>query len=234
MILFINTPPHLPEKNYPLYFGTASMNLTMTLQAHYFLTQETFQMDFRKIIIAGIALTTLSSGSFAADMNAGTIHFTGEIIEPSCTIQGDDGTDSTIPLGTYIKSQFATVGAETTLVPFSVTLINCPLKSDGLPSVQLTFNGPTTLTGTSTLLDVSKITTTGDTAATGIGIAISPAGKNNQFITMDGAEEQVYIDLATKTSDTIKADFNARYKSFATTVTAGPADADMTVNILYR
>jgi len=191
-------------------------------------------MDFKKNIIAGVALATLSMTGFAAEMNAGTIHFTGEIIEPSCTIQGDNGTDSTIPLGTYPKSLFTKVGKETTLMPFTITLANCPLKSDGLPAVQLTFNGPTSLTNTNTLLDVSKITTTGDTAATGIGVAVSPAGKDTQFITMDGAEGQVYIELATKSSDTIKADFNARYKSFAAEVTAGPADADMTVNILYR
>lgn len=191
-------------------------------------------MDFRKNIITGFAFATLSLNAFAAEMNAGTIHFTGEIIEPSCTIQGNDGSDSTIPLGTYPKSQFTAVGTETTLMPFAITLANCPLRSDGLPAVQLTFNGPTTLTKTNTLLDVSKITTTGDIAATGVGVAVSPAGKNDQLITMDGAEGQVYIELATKSSDTIKADFNARYKSFATTVTAGPADADMTVNILYR
>lgn len=191
-------------------------------------------MDFKKNIIAGLAFATASMSAFAAEMNAGTIHFTGEIIEPSCTIEGNNGTDSTIPLGTYPKSVFTDVGSETTLMPFSITLINCPLKSDGLPAVQLTFNGPTTLTNTSTLLDVSKITTAGDTAATGIGVAVSPAGKNNQLITMDGAEGQIYIELATRASDTIKADFNARYKSFASEVTAGPADADMTVNILYR
>ncbi|MEG5463550.1 fimbrial protein [Enterobacter chuandaensis] len=191
-------------------------------------------MDFRKNIIAGLALATVSMNGFAAEMNAGTIHFTGEIIEPSCTIQGDNGTDSTIPLGTYPKSLFTDVGTETTLMPFTITLANCPLKSDGLPAVQLTFNGPTTLTQTNTLLDVSKITTTGDTAATGIGVAVSPAGKDDQLITMDGAEGQVYIELATKSSDTILANFNARYKSFAADVTAGPADADMTVNILYR
>lgn len=185
-------------------------------------------------IFAGIALAAVSMNSFAAEMNAGTIHFTGEIIEPSCTIEGDNGTDSTIPLGTYPKSVFTEVGKETTYMPFTITLANCPLKSDGLPAVQLTFNGPTTLTGTNTLLDVSKITTTGDTAATGIGVAVSPAGKDDQLITMDGAEGQVYIELATKSSDTIQADFNARYKSFAAEVTAGPADADMTVNILYR
>ena len=191
-------------------------------------------MDLKNNIFAGIALAAVSMNSFAAEMNAGTIHFTGEIIEPSCTIEGDNGTDSTIPLGTYPKSVFTEVGKETTYMPFTITLANCPLKSDGLPAVQRTFNGPTTLTGTNTLLDVSKITTTGDTAATGIGVAVSPAGKNDQLITMDGAEGQVYIELATKSSDTIQADFNARYKSFAAEVTAGPADADMTVNILYR
>ena len=191
-------------------------------------------MDLKNNIFASIALAAVSMNSFAAEMNAGTIHFTGEIIEPSCTIEGDNGTDSTIPLGTYPKSVFTEVGKETTYMPFTITLANCPLKSDGLPAVQLTFNGPTTLTGTNTLLDVSKITTTGDTAATGIGVAVSPAGKNDQLITMDGAEGQVYIELATKSSDTIQADFNARYKSFAAEVTAGPADADMTVNILYR
>lgn len=191
-------------------------------------------MDLKNNIFAGIALAAVSMNSFAAEMNAGTIHFTGEIIKPSCTIEGDNGTDSTIPLGTYPKSVFTEVGKETTYMPFTITLANCPLKSDGLPAVQLTFNGPTTLTGTNTLLDVSKITTTGDTAATGIGVAVSPAGKNDQLITMDGAEGQVYIELATKSADTIQADFNARYKSFAAEVTAGPADADMTVNILYR
>ncbi|MCK7286207.1 type 1 fimbrial protein [Enterobacter asburiae] len=191
-------------------------------------------MEFKKNIISSVVFATVSMNGFAAEMNAGTIHFTGEIIESSCTIQGDDGTDSTIPLGTYPISLFTDVGTETALMPFSITLANCPLKSDGLPAVQLTFNGPTTLTGTNTLLDVSKITTTGETAATDVGVAVSQAGKNDQLITMDGAEEQVYIELATKPSDTIKADFNARYKSFASTVTAGPADADMTINILYR
>ena len=175
-----------------------------------------------------------SASSFSASTGEGQINFTGEIIESSCTIQGDDGTDSTIPLGTYPTSLFNTVGKETALTEFSITLANCPLTSAGLPAVQLTFNGPTTLTKTKTLLDVSKITTTGETAATGIGIAVSPAGKDDKLITMDGAEGQIYIELATKSEDTIKADFNARYKSFADAVTAGPADADMTVNILYR
>jgi type 1 fimbrial protein len=98
---------------------------------YFFLLKGTFKMDFKKNIIAGLALATLSMNGFAAEMNAGTIHFTGEIIESSCTIQGDDGTDSTIPLGTYPTSLFNTVGKETALMPFSITLANCPLKAMG-------------------------------------------------------------------------------------------------------
>ncbi|HCT5367006.1 TPA: type 1 fimbrial protein [Citrobacter koseri] len=191
-------------------------------------------MNARGHIISGALLALASTGTFAAELNAGTIHFTGQIIEPSCEIQGDDGTNSTVPLGTYPTSLFSTPGTESTLAPFSIVLVDCPLKSNGLPAVQLTFNGTTALTGSSTLLDVSKITTAGDTAATGVGIAVSPENKDTQLITMDGGEGQVFIELPTLTGDSVQANFNARYKSFAQTVTAGPADADMTVNILYR
>ena len=191
-------------------------------------------MNLRKNVIAATILAIISGSACAAETNAGTIHFTGQIIEPSCTIQGDDGTDSTVPLGTYTTSLFTATGVESTLVPFSITLADCPLTSEGLAKVQLTFNGPSTLTGSTTLLDVSKITTEGDTAATGVGIAISPDGKDTQLISMDGKEDQIYIDLPDKKGDTIKSDFNARYKSFASSVTAGPADGDLTVNILYR
>ena len=191
-------------------------------------------MNFRYSIISGALMALTSVSTFAADMNAGKIHFTGEIIEPSCTIDGDDGTDSTVPLGTYPTTLFTESGVESTLTPFNITLKDCPLKSDGLPSIQLTFSGATTLTGANNLLDVSKITTAGTTAATGVGIAVSLDGADKDLITMDGAEDQVYIELPTKSTDTIRASFNARYRSFADKVTAGPADADMTVNIIYR
>ncbi|MDK9363420.1 fimbrial protein [Lelliottia sp. V106_12] len=191
-------------------------------------------MNIRNNIISGSLLALASMSGFAAEMNAGTIHFTGEIIEPSCVIEGDDGTDSTVPLGTYPTSLFTDVGVESTLVPFSISLKDCPLKSDGLPSVQLTFTGTTTLTGVNNLLDVSKKTTAGTTAALGVGVAVSLDGKDTNLITMDGAEGQVKVPLTNKVDDILTTNFNARYRSFTKTVEAGPADADMTVNIIYR
>jgi len=199
-----------------------------------FIVKDVLIMKLRYPIISGALMALTSVSTFAAEMNAGKIHFTGEIIEPSCVIDGDDGTDSTVPLGTYTTTLFTAPGVESPLTPFKITLKDCPLKSDGLPSIQLTFTGATTLTKTKNLLDVSKITTPGATAATGVGIAVSLDGADEDLITMDGAEDQVYIELPTKTTDTISANFNARYQSFAEKVTAGPADADMTVNIIYR
>lgn len=191
-------------------------------------------MKRTKTMVASFILSLVSVSAMAAEMNAGTIHFTGQIIEPSCTIDGDNGTDSTVPLGTYPNSIFTEVGKESELIPFSITLSDCPVKSDGLPSVQLTFNVSTAVTGSTTLLDVSKITTEGDTAATGIGIAVSPEDDNTDYIAFDGSEDQVHITLPTTKEDQVHADFNARYKSFASDVTPGAADADMTINIIYH
>ncbi|MEW7314641.1 fimbrial protein [Buttiauxella gaviniae] len=193
-------------------------------------------MRFRYKFLSGALIALISYNALAAEMNAGKIHFTGEIIEPSCVIDGTDGTDSTVPLGTFPTSLFndAGVGKESTLVPVDITLKDCPLKSDGLAAIQLTFNGTTTATASSTLLDVSKITTDGTIAATGVGIAMSPIGDSTTFIKFDGSDSQVYVQLPTTAGDTITASFNARYKSFTSTVTPGPADADLTVNILYR
>jgi type 1 fimbrial protein len=188
----------------------------------------------KSALILTSLLTLTSINIYAAEDNAGVIHFTGEIIEPSCTISGDDGTDSTVGLGSYPTSLFTASGVESDLTAFSINLENCPLKSDGLPSVQLTFEGSSALTGDSTLLDVSKISTTGTTAATGIGIAISEAGKDTTLLKLDKSEGQVYIPLPSKTGSIISADFNARYKSFDDEVTAGPADGDLTVNIVYH
>jgi type 1 fimbrial protein len=189
----------------------------------------------RKSALILTTLLTLSGiNAHAAENNAGVIHFTGEIIEPSCEIEGTDGHDSTVPLGTYVTTAFDAPGAESDLTPFTITLADCPVTSAGLPAVQLTFTGVTTLTNSTSLLDVSTITTTGTTAATGVGIAVSPEGKNSQHLTFDSADGQVYIELPTVAANIVEAKFNARYQSFADTVTAGPADADMTVNIVYR
>jgi len=200
-------------------------------------------MKLRYKLISAVILTmATTSSAFADEANAGKIHFTGELIEPSCVIEGDTDTDSTVPLGTYPTSLFnaSGEGTESPLKPFTIVLKNCPVATTGLPQVQLTFQGTHALTGSTSLLDVSAITAAAENpggsnpVATGVGIAVSPAGADTTLLTMDATEGQVYIDLPDTAGDAIIAEFNARYKSFAAVTTAGAADADMTVNIVYR
>lgn len=174
-----------------------------------------------------------SYNAVADGMNAGTVHFTGEIIEPSCVIDGNDGKDNNVPLGTYPTSLFAAVGDQSTLQPFDISLKDCPVQTDGLSSVQLTFEGATVASSNSELLTVSAITTQGTTAATNVGIAVSLQATPTKLLTLDGSEDQIEIALR-PTTDNIRASFFARYQAYALPVTPGPADADMTVNILYR
>ncbi|MGK7245653.1 fimbrial protein [Buttiauxella agrestis] len=182
-----------------------------------------------------IALSTASA--WAAEDNAGTIHFTGEIITPSCVIDGEGGgTDYTVNLGSYPASHFTESGVEGDPANFSISLKDCPLSSEGLENVQLTFTGATALTKSVELLDVSYISTetAGTTAATGIGIKVT-ADSDDTVIKFDGSDGLVYVPLPTTiTTTSIPVNFTARYVSFADTVTAGPADADLTINILYR
>lgn len=191
-------------------------------------------MSIKKYAFLAALIAASTSSAYAAGMNAGIVHFTGDIIEPSCVIDGDSGVDNNVPLGTYLTTLFTDIGAVSPLKDFRIKLKDCPLKTTGLPQVQLTFEGTTALTGSKTLLDVSQIATTGGTAATGVGIAVSKKGTPDTRLTMDGAENQIFIDLPTGSTDTVMVDLQARYVSFAKTVTAGPADADMTVNIIYH
>ncbi|MDM2738132.1 type 1 fimbrial protein [Citrobacter sp. Ct235] len=179
----------------------------------------------RNIFVYLLMAMSTSTAVAAPENNAGTIHFTGEIIEPSCVIVGDEGTTYNVPLGTYPTSYFKTVGTETDTVPVTISLKDCPVKSDGLAAIQLTFTG-TTIEGSTDKLAVSE--------AGGVGIVLSETGHDETLIKFDTSSDQVFIPLATTAVDVISTSLDARYKSVAATVTAGAANADLTINILYR
>ncbi|WET42765.1 fimbrial protein [Citrobacter enshiensis] len=140
-------------------------------------------------------------------------------------IVGDTGTTYNVACGTFPTSYFATVGKETDPVPLTISLKNCPVTSDGLANVQLTFTG-TTIAGSTDKLAVS--------AAGGVGIVLSETGHDETLIAFDKSPGQVFIPLTASASDTLTTHIDARYKSVAATVTAGEANADLTINILYQ
>ena len=192
----------------------------------------------RKINLLASLLFALSATAAYADdypSTTSTIHFTGSIIEPTCEFA--NGTDANVALGTFSVSDFTSAGANAPRsTVFTINLNKCPTPTSGLPKVQLTFTGPT-VTDHPELLSVSKKTTAdaGDTAATNIWIAINIGSEvTTNKLRLDGTEEQIYIDLPSAAGSQISQDFTARYVAYALPVTAGPADADMVVNLLYR
>lgn len=192
----------------------------------------------RKINLLASLLFSLSATAAYADgypSTTSTIHFIGSIIEPSCEFE--NGGDDTVDLTSFPASDFMSANAEASRsTVFTINLSNCPTPTADLPRVQLTFTG-TTVANHPELLAVSKISTTdaGDNAATNVGIAINIGSEANaNKLKLDGTEEQVYISLPATASTQISQDFTARYVAYAIPVTAGPADADMVVNLLYR
>ncbi|WP_312982750.1 fimbrial protein [Atlantibacter sp.] len=192
---------------------------------------ECFKSKFAAVIMLSACAANGYAGGLKSDLNMGKIHFTGEVIEAACEIDG--GSDINVPLGQVPTAQFQQVGDHSKLTEFTIDLVNCPTNDTGIQA-DLTFSGVTTLTGSKTLLDVSKITTDGTTAATGVGIALSVKDHDDTLISFDGAEDQVPLELMPLKEDTVQVYLNARYVSFSPTVTAGPADADLSLNIVYK
>ncbi|HDZ8011141.1 TPA: type 1 fimbrial protein [Citrobacter amalonaticus] len=190
----------------------------------------------RKITLLSSLILALSVTTVYAEdtIPSATIHFTGSVIVPSCEF--DNGGEQTVTLGSFPTTDFPVVGAEATGTSFTITLNNCPTPTSSLARVQMTFTGPT-VTSHPELLQVSKITTedAGVDEATNIGIAINLGLESSTSkLKLDGTDEQIYIDLPPAADTQISQDFFACYVAYAIPVTAGPADADMVVNLLYR
>lgn len=181
-----------------------------------------------KIMLTLMPLLMLNFTVARADeTNAGTIHFTGEIVNPSCKIAGDSGTDSTVYLGSYSPSYFTGGVTKSDDTPFTITLTGCPLATTGLDHVQLTFKG-TVISEHDELLALIA------GGASGVGISVSTETAPTVDLDMTGKDGQTSIPLPSTASD-INLNMLARYESYdSTPITPGDAKADMTVNILYR
>ena len=184
-----------------------------------------------KTTLLALSLFTLgSSPSWADESNAGEIHFTGEIINPSCEISGDSGKNINVYLGSPAPSYFTENNGKSDDVAIPISLIHCPVATDGLSQVQLTFTG----TPVSEKTDMLALDADG---AQGVGITISTEEDRATNLDITGAEHQLYIPLSETPDGVISTTLSARYVSLSGTkqgVTPGAANAKVTVGILYR
>jgi P pilus assembly protein, pilin FimA len=174
----------------------------------------------KNIIAAAIAATAVlsMSNAFAA---AGTVNFTGEILDAACTV--DVATQNqTVALGQYSKSEFSAAGDTTTAKKFNIVLKDCP---DTVTSAHVTFDGKPDTTNTSLLAIDSSVAG----AATGVAINLMTADKADLGLHGDNGYRYTLSSTQPNTLD-----FYAQYKSTAAAVTAGPANSVANFSVIYN
>lgn len=188
-------------------------------------------MHLNKSLSALALLTLISTSAWADEGPSGIIHFTGDIINPSCKIVGEGGTtDSTVKLGSYPPSTFSALGEKSTNMKFVLTLKDCPVATDGLDQIQLTFSGDT-VPGSDDVLALDAASTAG-----GVGISVVSENDKTLNLNMKGEEGQLFIPLMTSAGN-ITTNLFARFQSIVATpaeITPGTASSQMIVNIVYH
>jgi major type 1 subunit fimbrin (pilin) len=173
-----------------------------------------------KVILPLTGLIVASSFQ-AANAANGTVNFTGEIVQSTCTVASADQT-KTVVLGKYPTSAFPKTGATSGAKAFTISLEKCEAGD-----YTLRFDGNTP-TGNPGLLAVTG-------GATGVGVEILDNNSAIIPITQDVAAPASVTIAANGASPGI-ATFNlrARYRSFQDVVTAGQANSNATFTIQYK
>lgn len=160
--------------------------------------------------IASLAFLFCSASAFASD---GTITFTGNISDTSCTIST---SDVTVDFGTIAASSFAAKGDTVGGRSFQLTLTNCPYES-----ATVRFDGNADPEGKLFQID------SGTGKASAVGIALYDA--NNQQV-LPNTPSSAYV-LSKTAANTLN--FSAKLQSTAATVTSGDISATSNFTIVY-
>lgn len=174
-----------------------------------------------KKLIAAVLTATSALAMTNAFAAAGTVNFTGEILDAACTV--DVGSQNqTVALGKYNKSEFAAAGDFTAATKFNIVLKNCPTT---VTSASVRFDGTPDASDSKLLAIDSSVTG----AATGVAINLMSANKAQ--LPLHGSNGYNYTLSSTAEN---KLDFYAQYKSTADTVTAGPANSVANFSVVYN
>lgn len=175
----------------------------------------------KNLIVAAFAVTAALSMSnvFAA---AGTVNFTGEILDAACTVDVAS-QNQTVDLGKYNKSEFNnTSGIKTAATGFNIVLKDCPST---VSSTKVRFDGTPEATDSRLL----AIDSTVQGAAKGVAINLMTADKAD--LPLHGLNSYNYT-LSSTEPNTLK--FYAQYQSTSTQVEAGPANSVASFSVVYN
>lgn len=175
----------------------------------------------KNLIVAAFAVTAAVSMSnvFAA---AGTVNFTGEILDAACTVDVAS-QNQTVDLGKYNKTEFNnTSGIKTAATGFDIVLKDCPTT---VSSAKIRFDGTPETTDSRLLAIDSSVAG----AAKGVAINLMTADKTD--LPLHGVNTYNYT-LSSTQPNTLK--FYAQYQSTSSLVEAGPANSAASFSVVYN
>ncbi|HCB2207738.1 TPA: fimbrial protein [Citrobacter farmeri] len=171
---------------------------------------------------AGVAvILSVSQVNAAITNNDGTVNFTGEIIDASCTV--DIGANNTMEviLGKVSKTVFTGVGSYASSTEFDLKVKDCPATIHG---IAVKFDGQG-YNGDNSVLAVTAGTGTAE------GVAIELLDKNQKVVPLFTVSD-IYPLADGETTLTLP--FYARYKQVAATVKPGPANSTAQFTLNYN
>ncbi|EFM3378403.1 TPA: type 1 fimbrial major subunit FimA [Escherichia coli] len=174
-------------------------------------------MKLRFISSALAAALFAATGSYAAVVDGGTIHFEGELVNAA-------SADQVVTLGQYRTDIFNAVSNTSALIPFTIQLNDCdPVVA---ANAAVAFSGQADAINDNLLAIASSTNTT---TATGVGIEI--LDNTSAILKPDGNSFSTNQNLIPGTN---VLHFSARYKGTGTSASAGQANADATFIMRYE
>ncbi|MFG6655069.1 fimbrial protein [Scandinavium sp. M-37] len=173
----------------------------------------------KNLIAMAIAATAVLSAAnaFAA---AGQVNFTGEIIDAGCDVINTVANPLQVNLGQVAKSEFVSAGDTAAATSFNIRLTNCPIT---ISTASIKFDG-TAVAGDNSILQLTQ----DSGVATGVGIQLSDA---SGIVPLAQPSTAYPLQSGSTMND---LPFTARYKSYTTAVTAGPANAVANFSVIYN
>lgn len=176
----------------------------------------------KKSIFAATLASVLISGMNMAYASDGTINFTGQIKDTSCTIGDGSGDALSIFLGTPGVNSFKDIGDTSGAARFNISLSSCPPAQQ---KIQIAFEGIADQ-NTGEILKINP----GSGTAKGVGIRIEEADGTPVVLNTTDPLELKEHELD---SGAVKVNYVAKYQATVIPVTAGQANATAQFSIMY-
>ncbi|MEB6377364.1 type 1 fimbrial protein [Leclercia adecarboxylata] len=172
----------------------------------------------KTMIVLSTLAAVCSSSAFAA---AGTVNFSGNILDSACDV-AVASQNQTVIIGNFYRSEFTEKGDRTAAKDFDIILKDCP---DTVTSAKVRFDGAPDKVDPSLLAINSAV----EGAASGVAINLMSADKTD--LPLHGENNYNY-DLSNTQDNTLK--FFAQYISTASSVTAGSANSVANFSVVYN